>query len=220
MRRNPPYWYWPLDRWNLGVTAVLLVALIAALVVGGRSTPPLSAPTIAQPAPGAVLSAAAPGAMSGRTQPQAMVRVFDGATMLGETRADAAGFYHFSLPALKPGPHTFTTVVLSEKGETLSTSSPLSVMVDAAPVAQASPALAAKSGASVAVISGLAEGAEIPFDKPGTPLTGTGVAGSTVRLFANDKQIAQTIVGADGKWSLALPGLAPGAYTLGVALLR
>ncbi len=62
-------------------------------------------------------------------------------------------------------------------------------------------------------ISGLADGAQITAGTAMT-LTGTAEPGATVRLFADDKQLAEAIAGPDGRWNLPLPPLSAGDYTL------
>ena len=47
--------------------------------------------------------------------------------------------------------------------------------------------------------------AELP---PGALLAGTATPGTKIHLFDGEKQIGETMAGADGKWSLALPALA------------
>ncbi|GEM_PF-1593445 len=70
-----------------------------------------------------------------------------------------------------------------------------------------------KPTAQPPTITGLADGAQIVAGTAMT-LTGTAEPGATVRLFANDKQLSETVAEPDGKWSLPLPPLTAGDYTL------
>jgi hypothetical protein len=216
---HPPYWYWGLDRWNVLVAVGLLVAAVLVAVSGGAPQLAVVTPTITQPAAGAALNYASPGAIVGRTAPGAVVRIFDGDTLLGETTADRAGYYRFSLPALASGPHTLTARVYDAKGNLIASSVPVAVTVVGGPAVQASPTPAGpKPTTEPPTFTGLASGAQLTGDKPGM-LTGTAAPGSKIQVFANDKQIGEAIAGSDGKWSLALPALAPGAYTLVARML-
>ncbi len=157
---RPPYWNWPLDRWNLLVAGLLLVALVVFIATGGAA--PQSgrvALTITQPVPGATLDSAAPGAIAGRVAPGAMVRILDGDTLLGETQADEAGYFRFSLPVLAPGPHTLLTRVVAAGGNVVASSAPITVTVVGGPIAPASPTLAAPKLAAQGTVMGSAPAA-------------------------------------------------------------
>lgn len=214
---RPPYWYWQLDRWNILVAVLLLGAVAATAATGGASAPAAVTPTITQPAAGAALDYAAPGAITGRAAPGARVRIFDGDIFLGETVADQAGYYHFSLPTLAPGPHSLTTRVYDARGNLLASSEPVTINIVGGPaVAQASPTSGPASPTPTTqppAFSGLTDGAQL-VSGAGGELTGTASAGATVRLFADDKPIGEAVAGSDGQWRLPLPALPVGEHML------
>ncbi|MDQ1301611.1 MAG: large repetitive protein [Chloroflexota bacterium] len=230
---RPPYWLWQFDRWNLLVAVVLLGAVVITAATGGGAPAALT-PTITQPAAGAALNYAAPGAIAGRTAPGARVRVYDGDTLVGETTAEPAGSYRFSLPTLGPGPHTLTTRVYDAKGNLLATSEPITINIVGGPVAQATPTPAAPQPTVAApaptatapaptptprptvappTVTGLSEGGQLPAGKPGE-LSGTAAPGTKIQIYDGDKLIGETTAGPDGKWSLTLPPLSAGAHIL------
>jgi len=228
---RPPYWLWQFDRWNLLVAVVLLAAVVVTAATGGGA-PAAITPTITQPTAGAALDYAAPGALAGRAAPGARVRIYDGDILLGETVADQAGTYRFSLPTLGPGPHTLTTRVYDAKGNLIASSEPVTINIVGAPVAQATPTPAAPqptaptqtATAPAATLTprptvvpptftGLSEGGQWPAGKPGE-LSGTAAPGTKIQIYDGDKLLGETTAGPDGKWRLALPALTEGAHAL------
>jgi large repetitive protein len=210
-----PYWYPGLDGWNAAIAVVLTAVIVVTAATGGATAPLVaSTPTISQPAPGTSLGAAAPGAIVGQAPPGSAVRIYDGDKLLGETKADQAGNFRFSLPALAPGPHTLSTRVTDANGKPIASSAPIPVTVSGGPLALVSPTPAgAKPGAQAPTFTGLPQGTQWPSGMP-VMLSGTAPPGSKVQVFANDKLIGETVAGQDGKWSLPLPALPPGNYFL------
>jgi len=125
---RPPYWRWELDRWKLMVTALLILVVLIGLSRGWQAAPPtFIIPTFTAPAPGAQLPAAAPGDVIGSAGPGDTVRIFAGDVLLGETQADAAGAFRFTLPALAAGEHKLLARTFGPEGVLLATSAPLKI---------------------------------------------------------------------------------------------
>ena len=194
----------------------MLSAVVVVTAATGNATvsPVASAPTISQPAAGSGISGAAPGAIVGQAPPGSVVEVYDGDKKLGETKADQAGNYRFSLPTLSPGQHTLSTRTNDAKGNPISSSAPIPVTVSGGQVAQAAPTAAgAKPGAQAPTFTDLPQGTQWPSGMPAM-LAGTAPPGSKVQVFANDKLSGETVAGQDGKWSLPLPPLPTGDHFL------
>ena len=193
-----------------------LSTVVAVTAATGNATvsPVASTPTISQPAAGSGLSGAAPGAIVGQAPPGSVVEVYDGDKKLGETKADQAGNYRFSLPTLAPGQHTLSTRTNDANGNRIASSAPIPVTVSGGQVAQASPIPAgAKPGALVPTFTDLPQGTQWPSGMPAM-LAGTAPPGSKVQVFANDKLAGETVAGQDGKWSLPQPPLPTGDHFL------
>ena len=143
-----------------------------------------------------------------------MVEVYDGDKKLGETKADQAGNYRFSLPTLSPGQHTLSTRTNDAKGNPIASSAPIPVTVSGGQVAQAAPtAVGAKPGAQAPTFTDLPQGTQWPSGMPAM-LAGVAPPGSKVQVFANDKLSGETVAGQDGKWSLPQPPLPTGDHFL------
>ena len=149
-----------------------------------------------------------------------MVEVYDGDKKLGETKADQAGNYRFSLPTLAPGQHTLSTRTNDANGNRIASSAPIPVTVSGGQVAQVSPIPAgAKPGALAPTFTDLPQGTQWPSGMP-VMLSGTAPPGSKVQVFANDKLAGETVAGQDGKWSLPQPPLPKGDHFLTTARIR
>lgn len=163
---RPPYWYWGLDRWNALIAVALLAAILitnastgvpppapampiapapatpAAAVAQVSSTPVAATatvppPTFANLAEGAQL---APGVsmLSGTAPAGAVVRLFAGDRLIGETMAGPDGRWSMPLPALAPGEHTLIVRAFGADNALLAESAGVRVNV-IAPTATAAP---------------------------------------------------------------------------------
>ncbi|MCU0502941.1 MAG: Ig-like domain-containing protein, partial [Anaerolineae bacterium] len=137
MRLNLAPWQPGLDVINAAIAGVLSAVVVVTAATGNATVSPVaSTPTISQPAAGSGINAAAPGAIVGQAPPGSVVEVYDGDKKLGETKADQAGNYRFSLPTLAPGQHTLSTRVKDEKGNPIASSAPIRVTVSGGQAAQ------------------------------------------------------------------------------------
>ncbi len=201
---RPPYWHWPLDRWILLGTALLVALALAAGLGGFRGSGP-DASTISAPAPGGALLQGKAGDLVGTAAPKAQVRIYDGDKLLGSTQADASGRWKLALPALAAGSHAFRVETLDSRGQPRSTSQPLEVVIRAIPTA----ALA---------VSGPAANMTPAAGKP-LVLTGSAAPGAKIGLYDGDKLIGSAVAGPDGAWSVGVVALAAGSHSLVVKTL-
>ncbi|MEZ3500634.1 Ig-like domain-containing protein [Pantoea sp. KPR_PJ] len=121
--------------------------------------------------------------LSGTTEAGAVVRIYDGATLLGSVTAGTGGAWSFTTGTLTQGTHPLSVTATDAAGNVSATTS-ASVIVDSvAPTA----------------VSGLAVNAA------GTTLTGLGEAGATVTVRdAGGNAIGSSTVAANGSFSVTL----------------
>jgi hypothetical protein len=98
-------------------------------------TPP-AAPTIASSTPdtgtvGDQITTANVLTLSGTAEAGSIVKLFDGSTQIGTTRANASGNWTYATAKLPEGTHSFTETATDAAGNSSSGSSPLNVKVDA-----------------------------------------------------------------------------------------
>ncbi len=199
---HPPYWFWRLDRWKL-LLAALLALLALLLGLRGCGAPQAVAPTLSAPVAGARLIEGALGDVTGKAAPGAVVRFFDGDTLLGETTADGQGNLRFAMPSLSLGPHTITAATFDKNGVRLTTSEPVGFNV-----------LAADKAPVVAPTLGFTGGQTALLTGKSFVATGTAVPAALIRLLDGDAVLGETTAGVDGNWTLGVPALAAGTHTL------
>ncbi|NOZ73226.1 MAG: Ig-like domain repeat protein [Chloroflexi bacterium] len=195
---NPPYWYWPLDRWKLAFSLLLLVILI---VSGPRAyrIAKSTIPTFSAPVSGAVFAANAPAQISGRADPGNLIQIYDNDNLLGATTADATGQWSFTLPmTLFPGEHKLKAQSLLDPKTPLASSEPLTIII--APPIQNPPrfhlnAATYHSGQAFSV-------------------SGTADPNATIQIFDGDEWLGQTISDENGLWSFSILSPSAGRHTL------
>ena len=167
-------------------------------------TPPVTPPaadTTAPAAPSASVARNAHGFVSGNkpmvsgsTEANATVNVYDGATLVATVKADAGGAYAVATSALADGPARVLTVRATDAAGNVSLpGAALQFGVDT--VAPAAP---------VANVTVAADGT--------VRFSGNGEAGSTIRLTHAGAILAEGAVGANGSWSLGGGVLPKGNY--------
>ncbi len=141
--------------------------------------------------------------LDGTTDPNAVVQVFDGATLIGTATANASGAWSFATGTLTAGTHPFTAQATDPDGTVSVVSAPLNVTIDTGvPVA---PVITSFSPDSNIVGDGITNADQLT-------LTGTAVAGNTVEIFDGSTEIGTTTANASGAWSFATAVLANGTH--------
>ena len=153
------------------------------------------------------LTNAATPLITGTAAAHASVVLYDGATVVATTTADATGAWRVATATLADGAHHLTATVTDAAGNTSPPSAALVVTVDTAAPAAAAPLLDAGSD------SGRANADGITNDTTPT-ITGSTEAGATVKVFDGATQIGTTVSNADGAWSFTAGALAAGAHSL------
>jgi hypothetical protein len=151
---------------------------------------------------GDLLTKEAQPMFSGTGEVGALVRVFDGSTVVGEVRIDNGGIYEVrSLYSLAQGEHTLTVEQTDLAGNTSdrSTSAPVNFRIDfTAPDAPSAPVLDAASDTGNSASDGITR------DKTPT-IRGTALeAGGTIQVFGGDLLLGTAEVKADKTWSFTV----------------
>jgi len=133
--------------------------------------------------------------LAGTAEAGSTLRVFDGATLIGTTAADANGAWSFATGTLADGSRAFTVAAVDAAGNVSAPSAALNVTVDThAPVAPT--LLSGAPAASNAVI-----------------VSGTAEAGSSVRLYEGSTLLGSGVAAASGAWSIVTGSLAQGQHS-------
>jgi len=164
-------------------------------------------PTVAGLVPETSLVSRMPVLM-GTTLPDVLVRIYDGAQVLGEVMADAEGLWRFVPHApLAIGRHVFRFALLNADGQEVAITHPIAVVVpEGAPLISPPVILWPPSDAQL--------------DTPHPKLFGTSPPGEQVRIYDGNVVIGQVLAGLDGRWALQSPKpLVAGRHTLVAAVV-
>jgi hypothetical protein len=142
-------------------------------------------------------------ALTGSGDPNAVVTLREGNTVLGTTMANANGERSFTSPSVAQGSHTIVASEADAAGNAGSAS--LTFTLD-------TEVLAAPSIASL-VSDGGTVGGEIS-NTTTLVLTGTAVANSTVEVFDGSTELGTATASGDGGWSYRTSQLANGPHSL------
>ena len=144
---------------------------------------------------------------SGAT-PGDIVRVYDGAALIGSATVKADGSWAFTPTGLGQGAHSITHTISDAAGNTSAASAPLGFIVDTAAVS----VTVTKAGET-------RQGQQIKTRPAGftddvTPtIVGTATAGAVVTIKEGSKAIASTTADGSGNWNLVLPTQTEGAHS-------
>lgn len=148
----------------------------------------------------------------GTVEANGLVRLYDGASLVGSGTADGSGAWTIAASGLGAGAHTLSARMLDVAGNTSDPSGLLTITVDTtAPGAPGTPALSvgSNSGSTADRITSVF-----------TPtITGSAEANSIVTLYDGAANLGAVTANGSGAWSLATPSLADGVHTLSAAAL-
>ncbi len=152
--------------------------------------------------------------LSGSGEAGALISIYDGSTLLGNTLVGANGSWSFTTPALSNGSHSLTVTQTDAAGNVSSATAEFVVNVDAAlPPASASIELVGDSGNTLV---SLQNGAVTNDDSP--TLAGLTRAGSLVRIFDGGDLLGSTTADGNGQWSFALSNLSEGGHAFSATI--
>ena len=146
----------------------------------------------------------------GTAEANSIVKVYDGATLLGTVTANSSGNWSLALTtALTNGTHSITATASDTAGN-VSTASPAVPLV----IDTVAPTIPVVTGLTVATDTGVSNTDEITnLNKP--TLTGTAEANSTVRVFDGAILLGTVTADGSGNWSLPIStALANGTHAI------
>ncbi len=177
--------------------AAILLVLVILLVLGGSSHPQAASTTLDAitylPETGQV-------AAEGAGAPGSKIAILANGDIIGEAVVDANGHWAYRTEKLPPGDYTFQIANAANQNEIIASRG---ITIPAPQVELSPPTLTAPSLG----------------DDGSLYLSGSGHPGATLAIFANGKQIGETQVDADGKWSFDAGALEPGDYDFVVKTL-
>ena len=150
--------------------------------------------------------------LSGTAEAGAIIRIYDGDTLIGSTTVGSDGRWSFTTPALANGAHSLSVTVTDAAGNTSGATNPVDFTVDTVPPAAV---------AGLTVINN-ADATSVPITngsatKDATPvLSGTAEAGSIVTIRDGNTVLGSVTAGANGAWSFTSPTLSQGSHTLNI----
>ncbi|SMH61874.1 Ig-like domain-containing protein [Azospirillum agricola] len=148
----------------------------------------------------------------GTAEANGLVRLYDGASLVGSGTADGSGAWTITASGLGTGAHTLSARMVDAAGNTSAASATLTITVDTtAPGAPGTPSLGAGSN------SGSTADSITSVFAP--TITGTAEANSLVTLYDGATALGTVTADGGGVWSVTTPSLADGAHTLSAVAL-
>ncbi len=183
-----------------------------AITIGAPAPPAPSAPDLTAASDSGlsstdnVTNVTAP-TFSGSAEANATVDLFDGATLIGTSKASAAGAWSIKSNTLASGKHSITAKAIDTNGTSVA-SAALAVTVDTtAPVAPSVPDLATASDSGASSTDNIT--------KVTTPtFSGTAEIGSKITLLDGATTIGTATANGAGAWSIVSTALAQGKHTI------
>ena len=160
---------------------------------------------------GAITDDATP-TLSGTAEAGSTVKVYDNATLIGSTVADAAGAWSVTpTTALTDGAHNLSATQTDTAGNTSAASAAIAFTVDTSAVT--APTIGGVTDNIGAILGGVAKDGVTDDTQP--TINGTAPAGTTVKVYDNGVLLGSTTASASGTWSLTpAAGLADGVHNL------
>ncbi len=148
--------------------------------------------------------------LSGTAEAGTVVNVFDDTTRLHTTTASADGKWNVTTAPLSEGVHSLTAQSTDKAGNTSESSLTLEVTTDTVAPDVPTIDLAASSD------SGASDTDNVTNDARPT-LSGTGSAGSTVKVYKGGSVVGSAVVASGGTWSFTADTLADGPHSFTAA---
>jgi hypothetical protein len=147
--------------------------------------------------------------LAGTAEGNAVIKLYDGATLLGSTTADNAGAWTFTPgTALADGPHSLTATATDAAGNVSAAAAFRPITVDLS-----APAAPVVLGLTPATDTGSSDHDGVT-DRAAPTIVGTAEANSTVSVFDGTTLLGTTTTDGAGGWSFDSPTLALGAHQL------
>jgi hypothetical protein len=140
----------------------------------------------------------------GAAEADSTVKVYDGTTLLGSVIASALGTWSFTTSALADGKHALSATAMDLAGNISHASTAVDITVDT--VAPIVPTITSFSPDTATVGDGITDAHVLN-------LSGSGEAGSTVKVYDGTTLLGNAVVGANGTWNYTTTSLNDGAHT-------
>jgi large repetitive protein len=142
--------------------------------------------------------------LTGTTEANSMVQLYDGVTLLGSVTANGSGAWNITTGTLADGTHSLSATATDVAGNVSIASSAMAVTVDTtAPVAPSITSFSPDTGIVGDHIT----------DASTLTLTGTAEANSTLKVYDGATLLGSTTVNANGAWSFATASLTDGTHS-------
>jgi large repetitive protein len=142
--------------------------------------------------------------LTGTTEANSMVQLYDGVTLLGSVTANGSGAWSITTGTLADGTHSLSATATDVAGNVSIASSAMAVTVDTtAPVAPSITSFSPDTGIVGDHIT----------DASTLTLTGTAEANSTLKVYDGATLLGSTTVNANGAWSFATASLTDGTHS-------
>ena len=187
------------SNWNPQYTADAVNAYIAAgfnvTTSGAPAVPTIASFSTDSGTTGDRITNDATLTLTGTAPANSTVNLFDGATPIGTTTANASGAWSYTTAALTNATHSFTATD-TVSGTTSAASTAFAVTVDT--VAPTAPVISSNSASPANVVT----------------LNGTAEANSKVTVFDGTTQLGTATANGSGAWTYTTAALASGAHSL------
>ena len=148
--------------------------------------------------------------VSGTAEAGSTVKVYEGSTLLGTTRAGSNGNWSLTTSALSRGTHTLDATATDAAGTSTASQSFAAVIgSNGTGHHGSSPSHPADTTPPAAPV--ITEDTVVHHNK--VEVSGTAEAGSTIKVYEGSALVGTTQAAADGDWSLTTSSLANGAHT-------
>ena len=144
-------------------------------------------------------------ALTGTAEAGSTVKVYDGASLLGNATANASGTWSYTSPALSGGGHNFTATATDAAGNTGIASTAVAVTINT--IVPVAPVISSFTPDTGVVGDGITSVKTLT-------LTGTAEAGTTVKVYDGATLLGSTLASGSGAWSYTTAPLGNGTHSL------
>ena len=144
-------------------------------------------------------------ALTGTAEAGSTIKVYDGASLLGNATANASGTWSYTSPTLSGGGHNFTATATDAAGNTGIASTAVAVTINT--IVPVAPVISSFTPDTGVVGDGITSVKTLT-------LTGTAEAGTTVKVYDGATLLGSTLASGSGAWSYTTAPLANGTHSL------
>ncbi|MBN9040908.1 MAG: hypothetical protein J0H38_06430 [Rhizobiales bacterium] len=150
--------------------------------------------------------------LTGTAAANSTVKVYDGATQIGTTTANASGSWSYITSVLTDAKHVLTATATNSTGQTSSSSATVAVTIDTK--APDAPTIDGSTAGAVQALAARSTSSTSTTARSNVVnLTGTAEAKSTIDIFDGGKKIGSVTAAADGSWNFTTDALTVGHHT-------